>query len=378
MAGRLTQRAINSAKTPKTGQLFIRDGDVRGFALRITANGCKTWVWDGRIRGQMRRITIGRYPDLSAAEARAEALKIRHDIAIGLDPKRARTERHQPTVLDLGRLYIENHSRPRKKSWREDERLLRSYFDSIGILKVSECSRETISRWHQRLGCDHGHYQANRCLALLSSIYGWAIRLGYWAGHSPTLGISRFREEARSRFLSPSELARVDQALEAETNLYWRAYFRLSLLLGTRRSELLRSRWQDINLNDAVWTLPETKAGRTHRLPLPEAAVRLFSALPSRFVSERVFPSDKRQGEPLSNPNQAWSRIRQRAGVPDVRIHDLRRTNGSWLAAQGCSLPLIGRVLNHSQPSTTAIYARLDLAPVREVLERNAKAMFGN
>jgi len=325
----------------------------------------------------MARITIGRYPALSLDEARATAFGIRHEIALGHDPKRALSEeRRQPTVGDLGHLYLENYARPRKKSWREDERLLRSYFSPIETLQASECSRETVSKWHQRLGSDHGQYQANRCLALLSSIYGWAIRLGHLDRQSPTRAIRRFREELRSRFLSTSELVRIDQALEQETNGYWRAYFRLSLLLGTRRSELLRARWEHVNLTDAVFTLPITKAARTHQLPLPQAAVKLLEALPSRFQSTWVFPSVKRSDQPLTNANQAWSRVRKRAGLPDVRIHDLRRSTGSWLAAQGASLPLIGRVLNHSNPSTTAIYARLDLAPIREALERNAKLMF--
>ncbi len=378
MAGKLTQRAIDSSKTPKTGQLFLRDSEIRGFALRITASGSRAFVWDGRVRGRMIRITIGRYPDLSLEEARAEAFSIRHQIAIGLDPRSTLTkQRRQPSVRDLADLYMENHSRPRKKSWREDQRVLRSYFQPILTLKASECSREIISKWHQRVGSDHGYYQANRCLALVSSIYGWAIRLGYWDGQNPARAISRFREEPRSRFLSTSELARIDSALEAETNLYWQAYFRLSLLLGSRRSELLRAKWEHVNLIDAVWTLPTTKAGGIHRLPLPAAAVRLFEALPSRFKSAWAFPSEKRSDQPLCNVNKAWSRIRNRAGLPDVRIHDLRRTNGSWLAAQSASLPLIGRVLNHSNPSTTAIYARLDLEPIREALERNAKLMFG-
>src|ERR1039457_1439722 len=140
MAGKLTQRAIDSSKTPKTGQLFIRDGEIRGFALRITASGSRAFVWDGRVRGRMARITIGRYPALSLDEARAKAMGIRHEIALGLDPKRALSEeRRQPTVHGLGHLYIENYARPRKKSWREDERLLRSYFSSIETLRASEC-----------------------------------------------------------------------------------------------------------------------------------------------------------------------------------------------------------------------------------------------
>jgi integrase len=378
MAGRLTQRAVDSVKTPVKGQFFLRDSEIRGFALRVTANGARAFVWDGRVAGRMARITIGRCPDLSLDEAKARALAIRHEIAIGIDPRTKRAhENRQPTLRDLAGLYIEYHSRPRKKSWREDERLLKTYFQPLATLRASDCSREIISKWHQRLGADHGYYQANRCLALLSSIYGWAIRLGYWDGSNPVRAITRFREQHRERFLSTSEFARLQEALQGEPSVYWKTYFRLLLLTGARRTELLRARWEQINLIDALWTMPNTKAGRSHRLPLPLAAVRLLEGLPSRFESAWVFPSGKRRDQPLMNANTAWKRIRKRAGLPDVRIHDLRRTNGSWLAAQGASLPLIGRVLNHSNPSTTAIYARLDLQPIREALEVNAKLMFG-
>jgi integrase len=163
--------------------------------------------------------------------------------------------------------------------------------------------------------------------------------------------------------------------LTHEPNEYWRAYFPLSLLLGTRRSELLSARWADMDLEQQTWRIPETKAGRSHLLPLPEAAVGILASLPSRGSSEWVFPGRGSTGH-LAEPKKAWQRIREAAGVPDVRIHDLRRTLGSWLAGQGYSLPLIGRALNHTNPSTTAVYARLDLDPVREALERNARLMF--
>jgi integrase len=378
MTRNLTKRTVEALKPPKTGQILLRDRDLRGFAIRITPSGCKTFVWDGRIHGRMVRMTIGRCSELSLDEARAKALAIRHDIAIGVDPRIERQkEKRQPSVRDLADLYMENHSRPRKRSWREDERVLRTYFQSIRTLRASECSREIISKWHQRVGSDHGYYQANRCHALLSSIYGWAIRLGYWEGNNPAHAIRRFREEHRERFLSTTELARLDQALEADSNVYWRAYFRLALLSGARRSELLRARWEDINVTDAIWTIPQTKAGRTHRLPLPTSAIRLLRGLPSRFRGGWVFPSHRRSDQHIADANTAWDRIRRKAGIPDVRLHDLRRSTGSFLAAQGHSLPLIGRVLNHSNPSTTAIYARLDLEPIREALERNAKLMFG-
>src|SRR5262249_40740399 len=130
----------------------------------------------------------------------------------------------------------------------------------------------------------------------------------------------------------------------------------LCLLLGPRKSELLAARWSDIDLGQRTWRLPMTKAGRSHLLPLPEPAVGILEALPSRGQSDWVFPGDGASGH-LVEPKKAWQRIRQRAGVPDVRIHDLRRTLGSWLAASGYSLPLIGRALNHTNVNTTAVYA---------------------
>jgi integrase len=119
-----------------------------------------------------------------------------------------------------------------------------------------------------------------------------------------------------------------------------------------------------------------TKAGRSHLLPLPTPVVDIFRSLASRDKSEWVFPGWGSTGH-LTEPKMAWQRIRTRAGVPDVRIHDLRRTLGSWLSGQGYNLQLIGKALNHSSVSTTQIYARLDINPLREALERNARLMFG-
>jgi integrase len=379
MAGRLTQRRIEKAKPPASGQLIMRDSEIRGFAVRLTASACKTWVWDGRIRGQMRRITIGRYPDLSLSEARAAALQIRHDIAVGVDPAQQRREqREELTVGKLAALYLESHARQHKRSWPQDERRIRLHFRPLASLKLSALRPEIVARWHQRIGHERGRFQANRCHALLSAMFSYAIRLDIWKGDNPAKGIPHFHEESRSRFLNTQELTNLWSVLDSESSPYWSAYFKLALLLGMRKTELLSARWESVDLEEGIWTLPNTKNNRRHTLPIPQLAIEILKSLPSRGSSEWVFASSKRPGQSIGRADDAWQRIRQRAGIPDVRIHDLRRTNGSWLAAQGCSLPLIGRVLNHSQPSTTAIYARLDLGPIREALERNAKVMFGN
>jgi integrase len=173
----------------------------------------------------------------------------------------------------------------------------------------------------------------NRSVALIRSMFNFARKKRHFSGENPAASVDFFPEEKRERFLSPDELRRVNEALLQEPNEYWRAYFPLTLLLGPRKNDLLGARWADIDFEQRTWRLPTTKAGRSHLLPLPESAVDILRSLPSRG-QEFIFPGIGRTGH-LAEPKKAWVRIRNRAGVPDVRIHDLRRTLGSWLAASG-------------------------------------------
>jgi len=286
-------------------------------------------------------------------------------------------KRQELTVGALADLYIERPARLHKRSWIEDQRKIRLYFAEFRRFKISTLTTETVACWHQRIGDESGRYMANRCLTLLATMFNLAAQWKLVA-RNPTKGIKRFREEKRERFLNADEVGRLLASLSAEPSPYWSAYFRLAIFLGCRKNELLTAQWKDVNLQDGVWLIPQTKAGRPHSLPLPQPAIEILKNLPSSGKSEWLFPSHKTPGQKLSRADDAWYRIRQKAGLPDVRIHDLRRTLGSWLAAQGCSLPLIGKTLNHSDVSTTQIYARLNLDPVREALEKNAALMLIN
>lgn len=373
---KLTQRSVDAAKVPVSGQTFLRDEELTGFGLRITASGAKSFVWEGRIKGRPRRITIGQYPDLTTLAARNKALEIKTVIANGGDPALERErERKEPIFRNLVEDYIERHAKPHKRSWKEDENQIRRYVpQGWHARKLSDISHDDVAKLHGTVGREHGRYAANRLVRLLRTMFNLARDWGYSTEANPAARIKQFHEEKRERFLSPEEVARVNGALVEEPNENWRAYFALSLLVGTRRSELLAARWADVDLEQRTWRIPETKAGRSHLLPLPTPAVSILESLPSRGVGEWIFPGSGTTGH-LAEPKKAWQRIRTRAGVPDVRIHDLRRTLGSWLAASGYSLPLIGRALNHTNVSTTAVYARLSLDPIREALERNAALM---
>ncbi|MGO9266211.1 MAG: tyrosine-type recombinase/integrase [Candidatus Binataceae bacterium] len=377
---KITKNLVERASSPPRGQGFIRDDGIEGFALRLTAGGAKSFVWEGRIKGRTRRVTIGQFPDLSVAIARIRAQKIRSAVAEGYDPsEEGRAERAQPTFADLVEAYFERHANKHKResSVRADEWYLAKYVPSSWrSRRLSDIGRNDVEKLHAAIGEAHGPYGANHTVRLLRCMLNLARDWKLLKGDNPAARIKLFKEERRERYLSPDELERVNEALAQEPDWRWRAYFPLALMLGARRSELLSLRWADIDLNQRTLRLRETKAGRPHFLPLPGLAITLLEKLPSHLKSDWVFPSD-RSGGHIVEPAKAWQRIRNRAAVQDVRIHDLRHTLASWLVAEGFSLPLIGRALNHRHNSTTERYAHLALDPIREALEQNAVRMFG-
>jgi integrase len=369
----LVERA--KAKAPVAGQIFIRDDELTGFALRVTARGVRAFVWEGRVQGRVQRRTLGQYPALTVLQARKRALEIKTKVVNGEDPFAAGEDaRRQMTFGELAQAYLERYSKPHKRSWKRDETRLNAHFGRWRTRRLADISREEIGRVQREMAEQNGQCASNRATVLLRSVFNWAINERLFAGANPATGLKFYKENKRERFLSPDELRRVNEALMVETDWRWRAYFPLVLLLGLRKNELLSARWDAVDLGQRTLTIPDTKAGRSHLLPLPSPAVAMLEELPSRDKSEWIFPSYGKSGH-VAEVKGPWSRIRDRAGVADVTVHDLRRTLGSWLAASGHSLPLIGKALNHSNVSSTQIYARLDLAPVRAALEENAAAM---
>jgi integrase len=196
-----------------------------------------------------------------------------------------------------------------------------------------------------------------------------------FAGENPANGISKFRERSRQRFLQADEVPRFFASLAEEEPLI-RDYILLCLLTGARKTNVLEMRWDQVNLEGATWRIPSelTKNGEEHTIPLVPRAVEILKERQSSSSSEWVFPGPGKT-QRLVSPKNAWLRIKRRAGLDDLRLHDLRRTLGSWQAATGASLAVIGRTLNHKDVSTTLIYARLNLDPIRHSMEVATSAL---
>jgi integrase len=324
--------------------------------------------------------------DQARTKARAELAKVETE---GADPLAERErERQGETVGDLAKAYMERHGNAKRSGSEDRRRLDRYILPKWGRLKARAVTRADVAALHGKIGKAHP-YEANRVLALLSKMFELARRWGFVPeGHpNPARDIDRFKEAKRDRWVTPDELPRLAQAIDAEPNETARFALWLYLLTGVRKSELLRARWADVDWTRAELRLPETKAGRVHYVPLSGPALALLREVlrvegnPFILVGRgpRGASAAEKAAKPahLVNISKPWGRVRTAAGVEDVRLHDLRRTVGSWLAQAGNSLHLIGRVLNHSNQSTTAIYVRFGEDSVRAALEQHGARIMG-
>lgn len=372
-----TKRSLEGLDVPSKGRRFYcYDEKVRGLGVAITDKGTISFLVYRKIDGRPERITLGHYPDLSIENARGLALETNAQIAKGKNPNREKSKlREETTFKELFDQYLEHHAKVHKKSWQSDENQHRLYLASWDKRKISNIHKADIEQLHAKIGKEHGVYAANRALSLLGILFSKAISWG-WNGSNPTVGIKKFREKSRERFLHKDELSRFFQALEEEPNQSLSDFFMLSLLTGARRANTLSMRWQDVDLQRALWQIQETKNGMSHNVPLSLEAISILKKRKQDIKNnEWVFPSNTSQSGHLEEPKSAWKRILTRANLQDLRIHDLRRTLGSWQAATGANSYVIGKSLGHKTQQATAIYARLNIDPVRESVNRATDAM---
>ena len=374
-----TKAAIDSLPIPETGgRAEYHDTKVAGLRLRVTSKGIKTFSMRKRVKhGEPERITLGRYPEMTIEQARRKAAEIATLILEGKNPAEVKRQ-HKAELLftELFHEYFERHSKPRKTTWKDDLQKFQDYLQKpLGNKRLSSITRQEIAKIHSSI-TNAGHaVAANRVIALISSIYGWSISAGLW-NDNPALGIKRNKEHSRDRYLKADELPRFFEALSEEQNTTIRDYFLISLLTGARRSNVLAMRWQDISFDELEWRIPMTKNGTPQIVSLSPEAMQVLQSRKLSDNSEYVFPGNGKSGH-LEEPKKGWDRILCRAGIEDLRIHDLRRTLGSWQARTGTSLAIIGKSLNHKSHASTLVYARLDLDPVRDSVNRATSAMLG-
>jgi integrase len=352
---------------------IIFDDDVPGFAVRVYPSGAKSFLVDYRFNGRQKRMVIGKYGVLTLDEARKRARKIITQKDDGQDPLEEKKQRNiADNVSQLCEIFLEKYSKPHKKSWKEDERRIQKHIvPSIGTLRLQSIKRTDITNLHNKLG-KHHIYEANRVVALLSVIFEFGRSIGFFTETfvNPAKGIRKFKESKRDRWLKPDELPRLAKEIEACDNIYVRSALWLYLMTGLRKNELLRVKWEDIDLIRDELRVPQTKSGKVHYVPLNNMAKEVIKNIPREEGNPHLIPG-KLKGQHLVNIDIPWRKIRKNAGLEDVRLHDLRRTVGSWLATSGNSLHVIAKILNHSDYTTTQkVYAHLAQNPLKQALDQ--------
>lgn len=359
----------------KGGKDYYYDEREPGLVLAVTPTGTKTFYLYKRMDGRPERLMLGRFPDLTVENARKAAQEAKGQLATGTNPqKERRAIRDEMTFADLFKEYLEKYAKVHKRSWAYDEREVKKFLTHWNSRKISSIDKAEVERLHTKIGRENGLYQANRLLERIKSIFNKAISWG-WEGVNPAVGVQKFKEKSRDRFLQPNELPAFFAALANEPNEAARDFIMISLLTGARKSNTLAMRWKEVNLHEATWRIEETKNSDPHTIHLPKQAMEILTDRKLASDGPWVFPGDGKSGH-LADPKKAWGRILKEAGIADLRIHDLRRTLGSYQAATGANGYIIGKSLGHRSQQSTAIYARLNLDPVRASVNKATDVMF--
>lgn len=383
MTGKITNAFVKRLPTPDKGNKRYPDDEVQGFGVVVTAAGKRSFFLRYWTKTGVRKLyTIGGFPEWTAKTARAEALRIKRDVDLGGDPlAEVNAQRSAPTVNELLDRYAAEYlavgtTRLRPATQRQYINAIKNHVrPDLGKIKVAEVEYRHIDALHQKVS-KTAPINANRVVAVLSKVFGVAIRW-HIIDRNPCLGVNRNPEVKRKRHLDRDELERLDAALATEKDQQGANILRLMLLTGCRKGEAMSALWEDIDLDNGIWIKPgsTTKQKTEHRAPISEPAVALLRQLDQG--TEYVFPARTTTGHRVAL-NKTWIRLQAATGLQDVKMHDLRHTYASVLASAGLSLPIIGALLGHSQPQTTARYAHLMDDTLRAATEKAGAILSGN
>lgn len=391
---RFTKTEIDDLPRPEKGRATYYDEQVQKLAVRVTAAGTKTFYVIKRDGASMAWLKLGTFPDMTVENARKVAEASLGDFARGNSPVKAkRVEKQRQTLGQAFDRYLDLYAKPRGIKTAADIRAI--WERCVGIMpdepakkhgrkrkkhpagvdwsnrKLDEISNADVRTLHAEIG-GHAPVLSNRVVEIISTVYGRAEEWGY-TGSNPAKDIRPFKEQKRDRFIQSDELPAFFTALADDTSEDFKHFVLLCLLTGARRINVLSAQWQDINLESAVWRIPDSKNGEPVLVALVPEAVEIFKARDPQ-KSGFVFPAESKTGY-LTPPKKRWQALLKRAGLDNFRIHDLRRSLGSWQAISGASLAIIGKSLGHKSADATLIYARLSMDPVRASVNTATTAM---
>ena len=357
---KIDDRFVRNADVPPKGNRIIYDQLLSGFGLRVTAAGVRSFVFNYRIKGRERRITVGQFPTWSVLAARKQAEHLRRQVDVGCDPLEERNcDRDAPTFQRLFERYETEHLPTKSARSAADDRIMwaKEILPAFGARKVADLRPHDCDSLHRSISQTRPT-RANRVNEVLRKALNLAIRWE-WIERNPASGVRRNPESKRNRYLSRPEIARLMHALDNHPERSSAEAILFMLLTGCRRGEALNARWEHFDLAQRTWTKPssETKQRREHRVPYSSAVAEILEQRRSKGGGGYIFPGPL--GSPLREVRKTWISACRSAGLENVRVHDLRHTFASLVASSGESLLVVGELLGHTTAQTTKRYAHL-------------------
>lgn len=370
---KFTKRFVEAITPDPEKTLKFWDADLKGLGLIVLPSGRRTYCIEYRNSDRIKkRLKIGVHGIITTEEARDLAKKRLGQVAHGEDPAEHKKQLNNlATMEELASNYLDRHGyKKRPKSLQNDKKLLMNIIlPTLGRLKVIYITRREVETLHKHY--QNTPYQANRALSLLSKMFNLAISWG-WRDDNPAANIQKYQEEKRDRWLDQEELDRLWEVLDRHSDRMTTYVFKFLILTGARKGEALGATWAQFDLEKGVWTKPShlTKQKKKEHLPLSEKAVEVLQIVKKRTPkgSVYVFPG-LIEGQPLKEIKTFWKTALKEAKLENVRIHDLRHTHASHLVSSGLSLSIVGKLLGHTQASTTQRYAHLADQPLRHAAE---------
>jgi integrase len=406
-AVKLSKRSVD-AINPDGSDFYVFDTDLAGFGVRVRASGAMSYIVQYRAgagrSAPVRRFTIAKVGKVTPDQARDRAKEILADVVRGDDPARDRTEyRRAPTFEDIARLFLSHIEAKRKPLTATSYRqlLAKHVYPEFGGKKAVEVSADDMERLHLKLAGKPT--TANKLRAVVGSMYSWATtgKKHLPPGTvNPVIGLAKYPERQRERFLTTGEISKLAAAIKEgeEIGFAWEPdatkkikhakkgenrlvklhpsaalAMRLLLLTGARLREILRLRWEHVDFERGLLLLPDSKTGKK-TIILNAPALALLSTAPR--LGAYVIAGDSagtKDEKPRADLKRPWDAVTKRAGLDNLRIHDLRHSFASFGAGGGMGLPIIGKLLGHTQAATTQRYAHLDVRSSSESIERNRK-----
>lgn len=362
-----------------TKRTFVYDTIEVGLSLQITPNGAKSFYYRGVVLGKQIRVKLGEPSYMSVDDARQAARKAKINMKEGINPIEERKKITGESSLE--QLYTrfmdekEQHIRPITKEYYKD--LWKRYLSTLANKKISQITPDELKLLHKRLTLNNGKRCANQTIVLLRTIYNHFIKQNIYQGFNPGNAVQLNKQIARTRHLSGNELESFRDAINETEDSIPKFAIMMLWFTGARRRNVFSMKWEDIKLEEKLWTIPETKTQNDANVVLVNAAIDILNQLKDMRYNEYVFFSTTSKSGHIGGVRKTWEGILKRAKITNFHLHDLRHTFATSLLANGADAFMVKKALTHKSLQSTQIYVNLEVDDLREKLNETVNKMIG-